>query len=79
MLAAASVRCQRAAVVISQTLSGAQAPAGHFQRPLGAVNGQDNFGTINVDWPAGEITLAVRGLDGRAVRSVTIPIARLAG
>jgi alkaline phosphatase D len=46
---------------------------------LGDVYGQDNFGTIDIDWPAGVITLSVRAMDGRAVRSVTIPIARLAG
>jgi alkaline phosphatase D len=44
---------------------------------LGEVYGQDNFGTIDVDWQAGEVTLAVRGMGGRAVRSATIPIAAL--
>ncbi|MGH6920320.1 MAG: alkaline phosphatase D family protein [Geminicoccaceae bacterium] len=44
---------------------------------LGEVYGQDNFGTIDVDWQAGEVTLSVRGMDGRAVRSATIPIAGL--
>jgi len=44
---------------------------------LGEVYGQDNFGTIDVDWQAGEITLSVRGMDGEAVRSATIPIAAL--
>jgi alkaline phosphatase D len=45
---------------------------------LGEVYGQDNFGTIDIDWQAGEITLAVRGMDGLAVRSVTISLAELA-
>ncbi|MGH6914424.1 MAG: hypothetical protein ACREH3_12055, partial [Geminicoccales bacterium] len=45
---------------------------------LGEVYGQDNFGTIDIDWQAREITLSVRGMDGRAVRSVVIPIAELA-
>jgi alkaline phosphatase D len=44
---------------------------------LGEVYGQDNFGTIDVDWQAGEVTLAVRDMDGEAVRSATIPIAAL--
>jgi alkaline phosphatase D len=46
---------------------------------LGEVYGQDNFGTIDIDWPAGMITLAVRAMDGRAVRSIVVPIAQLAG
>jgi alkaline phosphatase D len=46
---------------------------------LGEVYGQDNFGTIDIDWPKGEITLAVRAMDGRAVRSAIVPIAKLAG
>jgi alkaline phosphatase D len=46
---------------------------------LGEVYGQDNFGTIDIDWHAGEVTLAVRGMSGDAVRSVTISIAQLAG
>jgi alkaline phosphatase D len=44
---------------------------------LGAVYGQDNFGTIDIDWPTGEVTLAVRDMAGEAVRSATIPIAAL--
>jgi alkaline phosphatase D len=44
---------------------------------LGAVYGQDNFGTIDIDWPTGEITLAVRDMAGEAVRSATISIAAL--
>ena len=44
---------------------------------LGAVYGQDNFGTIDVDWRKGEVTLAVRDMEGLAVRSATIPIAAL--
>jgi alkaline phosphatase D len=45
---------------------------------LGEVYGGDNFGTIDVDWQAGEVTLAVRGMGGEAERSVVIPIAALA-
>jgi alkaline phosphatase D len=44
---------------------------------LGEVYGQDNFGTIDIDWQAGEVTLSVRDMDGLAVRSATIPIAAL--
>jgi hypothetical protein len=46
---------------------------------LGEVYGQDNFGTIEIDWQADELTLSVRGMDGKATRSVSIPIAGLAG
>ncbi len=46
---------------------------------LGEVYRADNFGTIDIDWQAGQITLSVRGMDGTAARSVTIPIAALAG
>jgi alkaline phosphatase D len=45
---------------------------------LGEVYGLDNFGTIDIDWRAGEITLAVRDIGGKAVRGVAIPIAALA-
>jgi alkaline phosphatase D len=44
---------------------------------LGEVYGQDNFGTIDIDWQAGEVTLSVRGMDGLAERRATIPIAAL--
>ena len=44
---------------------------------LGEVYGQDNFGTIEVDWQAGEVTLAVRATGGEIVRSATIAIAVL--
>jgi alkaline phosphatase D len=46
---------------------------------LGEVYGQNNFGTIDIDWPAGAITLAVRAMDGRPVRSTMVTIAALAG
>jgi alkaline phosphatase D len=44
---------------------------------LGEVYGQYNFGTIDIDWQAGEITVSLRALDGLAVRSAVIPIAAL--
>lgn len=44
---------------------------------LGEVYGRDNFGTIDIEWGAGEVTLSVRGMGGRAVRGATIPIAAL--
>jgi len=44
---------------------------------LGEVYGQDNFGTIDIDWQAGEVTLAIRDMGGEAVRSAMIRIAAL--
>ena len=44
----------------------------------GEVYGQDNFGTIDVDWQTGEVTLAVRDMKGEDVRSATIAIVALA-
>ena len=35
-------------------------------------------GTIDIDWRAGEVTLAVRDMAGKAVRSATIALAALA-
>jgi alkaline phosphatase D len=46
---------------------------------LGEVYGGDNFGTIEIDWQAGQVTLGVREMAGKPVRSVTISIAQLAG
>jgi alkaline phosphatase D len=45
---------------------------------LGEAYGADNFGTIDIDWQAGEVTLAVRDMAGEAVRSATVAIAALA-
>ena len=45
---------------------------------LGAVYGAPNFGTIDVDWWAGEVRLSVRGMNGAPVRQVTVPLAELA-
>lgn len=44
---------------------------------LGEVYGQDNFGTIDIDWQAGEITLSIRNMIGLPVRSAIVPIAAL--
>ena len=46
-------------------------------RRLGAVYGAENFGTIDIDWWAGEVRLAVRSMNGAAVRRVGIPLASL--
>ena len=46
---------------------------------LGEVYGQDNFGTIDIDWAAREVTLSIRDLEGLPVRTATIPLAALAG
>jgi alkaline phosphatase D len=45
---------------------------------LGEVYGADNFGTIEIDWRAGAVTLAIRDLAGQPVRRATIPLALLA-
>jgi alkaline phosphatase D len=44
---------------------------------LGEVYRQYNFGTIDIDWTTGEVTLSVRDTNGAVVRSATIPIATL--
>jgi alkaline phosphatase D len=46
---------------------------------LGEVFGEDNFGTIEIDWQAGLVTLSVRDGDGGAVRSMEIRLAAMAG
>jgi alkaline phosphatase D len=46
-------------------------------RRLGAVYGRENFGTIDVDWWAGKVTLSVRALNGEPVRTVAVPLAAL--
>jgi alkaline phosphatase D len=45
---------------------------------LGAVYGAPNFGTVDIDWWAGEVRLSVRSMNGEPVRQVTIPLADLA-
>jgi alkaline phosphatase D len=45
---------------------------------LGAVYGAPNFGTIDVDWWAGEVRVSVRSMNGEPVRQVIIPLAELA-
>ncbi len=44
---------------------------------LGAVYGRENFGTVDVDWWAGEVRLAVRALNGEPVREVAVPLKAL--
>jgi alkaline phosphatase D len=44
---------------------------------LGAVYGRENFGTVDVDWWAGTVTLAVRGMNGDKVREATVALADL--
>ena len=47
---------------------------------LGAVYGAANFGTIDIDWWAGEAILSVRALNGEPARRLTVPLAgRAAG
>jgi alkaline phosphatase D len=44
---------------------------------LGAVYGAANFGTVDIDWWAGEVRLSVRSMNGEPVRQVTISLADL--
>jgi alkaline phosphatase D len=44
---------------------------------LGAVYGAVNFGSIDIDWWAEEVTLAVRSANGEPVRRVTVPLREL--
>jgi alkaline phosphatase D len=44
---------------------------------IGAVYGKPNFGTIDIDWWADEIILAVRDMNGTARRETTIRISDL--
>jgi len=46
---------------------------------LGAVYGRENFGTIDIDWWAGEVTLSVRALNSEPVRRVAVPLKALSG
>jgi hypothetical protein len=41
------------------------------------VYGAENFGTIDIDWWAREIRLAVRRVNGEPVREVAIPLSAL--
>jgi alkaline phosphatase D len=44
---------------------------------LGALYGRENFGTIDIDWWAGQVTLSVRALNGEPVREVKFPLRAL--
>jgi alkaline phosphatase D len=44
---------------------------------LGAVYGAENFGTLDIDWWTGTVTLAVRGMNGEKVREATLRLADL--
>ncbi len=45
---------------------------------LGAVYGAANFGTIDIDWWAAEVSLSIRAMHGESVRRISLPIASLA-
>lgn len=45
---------------------------------LGQVYGAENFGTMEIDWWAGRVTLSVRALNGEPVRRTVIALAALA-
>jgi alkaline phosphatase D len=44
---------------------------------LGELYGGENFGTIDIDWQAGEVTLALRSMSGEPVRELTFPLSEL--
>ncbi|MDH3659708.1 MAG: alkaline phosphatase family protein [Alphaproteobacteria bacterium] len=44
---------------------------------LGDVYRHENFGSIDIDWSTGVVTLAVRDMNGRQVRRISISIASL--
>ena len=44
---------------------------------LGAVYGAPNFGTVDIDWWAGRVTLSVRAANGEPVRRAVIALADL--
>ncbi|HZH26523.1 MAG TPA: alkaline phosphatase D family protein [Azospirillaceae bacterium] len=46
---------------------------------LGDAYRDENFGTVDVDWAAGTVTLSVRGMDGAAVLQTSIGLAELTG
>ncbi|MEO0721161.1 MAG: alkaline phosphatase family protein, partial [Pseudomonadota bacterium] len=43
---------------------------------IGAGYSKENFGSINIDWDAGAVTLAIHDLDGNAVRETRVPFRR---
>ena len=43
---------------------------------LGQVYGAPNFGTIDIDWWAGRVTLSVRALNGEPVRRTGFSLGR---
>ncbi len=44
---------------------------------LGGLVDQENFGRISVDWTAGTLDLAIVGLDGGTIRSLSLPLTDL--
>ena len=44
---------------------------------LGPMYGAVNFGTIDIDWSAGEVRLSVRALTGEPVREIGVPLSAL--
>jgi alkaline phosphatase D len=41
---------------------------------IGPVYGNENFGTIEIDWPARRATVAIRDIDGNPVREETVDL-----
>ena len=44
---------------------------------LSPLYGQENFGTIEIDWDSSILTLAIRGLDGEVIQDVQILLSQL--
>ena len=42
------------------------------QIAIGAVYGMENFGTVDIDWWARQVSLSVRGMNGEPVRRVEL-------
>jgi alkaline phosphatase D len=60
---------------INQNFAAAKEPG---PNRLGELYAEVNFGTIDIDWSAGMVVLALRGVDGTVQRSATIKAADLA-
>jgi hypothetical protein len=44
---------------------------------MGAVYGMENFGTVDIDWWARQVSLSVRGMNGEPVRQVRLSFPEL--
>lgn len=44
---------------------------------IGALYGAVNFGTFDIDWWAGSVTVSLRSLNGESVRRIEVPLAEI--